>query len=90
MNFLHYKVATWPGDVIQAILTGNAAWVRVMDDLNFQSYQSGGLYHYHGGHFTRSPAVITVPPGTWNVVVDLEGSIGGTVNAAVRILQGVL
>lgn len=76
--------------MIQAILTGNAAWVRVMDDLNFQNYQSGQLYHYYGGHFTRSPAVIPVPAGTWNVVVDLEGAIGGTVNAAVRILQGAL
>jgi hypothetical protein len=90
MNFLHYKVATGPGDVIQAILTGNAAWVRVMDDLNFQRYQSGNQYHYYGGHFTRSPAVITVPAGTWNVVVDLQDAIGGTVNAAVRILQGAL
>jgi len=84
MTFLHYKVTTGPGDVIQAILTGNAAWVRVMDDINFQNYQSGRPYRFYGRHF------ITVPEGTWNVVVDLEGSIGGTVNAAVRVLQGAL
>jgi len=87
MTFLHYKVATGPGDQIQAVLAGNAAWVRVMDDLNFQNYRSGSLYHYYGGHFTRSPAVIAVPAGTWNVVVDLAGAGGGTVRAAIEVLQ---
>jgi hypothetical protein len=52
MNFLHYKVATGAGDVIQAVLTGNAAYVRVMDDLNFQNYRSDRPYQYYGGFFT--------------------------------------
>lgn len=90
MRFLHYRFATGATDVIETVLTGNAANVRVMDDLNFQNYQTGQPYRFYGGHFARSPAVITVPAGTWNVVVDLEGTIGGTVNAAVRVLQGVL
>jgi hypothetical protein len=34
--------------------------------------------------------VINVPAGDWNVVVDVRGAIGGTVNAAVRVLQGAL
>jgi len=90
VRFLHYRFATGAGDVIETVLTGNAANVRVMDDVNFQNYQEGRPYRFYGGHFTRSPAVITVPAGTWNVVVDLEGTIGGTVNAAVRVLQGAL
>jgi hypothetical protein len=90
MRFLPYRFATGSGDVIETVLTGNAANVRIMDDLNFQNYQTGKPYRFYGGHFTRSPAVITVPAGTWNVVVDLEGTTGGTVNAAVRVLQGAL
>jgi hypothetical protein len=90
MTFLHYKVATGTGDVIQAILSGNAAYVRVMDDLNFQSYQAGRAYRYYGGYFTRSPARISVPAGSWNVVVDLAGAGGGTVNAAIGVLQAAL
>jgi hypothetical protein len=90
MRFLHYRFATGSGDVIETVLTGNAANVRIMDDLNFQNYQTEKPYRFYGGHFTRSPAVITVPAGTWNVVVDLEGTAGGTVNAAVRVLQGAL
>jgi hypothetical protein len=53
MTFLHYEVATGPGDQIKAVLAGNAAWVRVMD-------------------------------------VDLAGAGGGTVRAAIEVLQAAL
>ena len=87
MNFLHYMVSTQAGDLIQAFLTGNAAWVRVMDDLNFQCYRSGLQYQYYGGHYTQSPAIIRSPAaGSWNVVIDL-GGMAGHVNATVRVLQ---
>ena len=88
MNFLHYEVTTGPTDSIRVSLTGNAANVLVMDDVNFQSYRSGSQHHYYGGYYTRSPAIIKPPhAGHWHVVVNLGGLIG-TVNALVQVIPG--
>jgi uncharacterized protein DUF1883 len=87
VNFLNYEISTQAGDLIQVFLTGNAAWVRVLDEANFQRYRSGVQYQYYGGHYTHSPASITAPgAGRWHVVVDL-GGMAGHVNAAVQVLQ---
>jgi len=87
MNFLNYEVWTQAGDVIQVFLTGNAANVLVLDEMNFQNYRSGKSFRYAGGYFTQSPALIKPPSaGHWHVVVDLGGG-AGTVNAEVRILR---
>jgi hypothetical protein len=89
MNFLHYDVWTQPGDVIQVLLTGNAANVLLMDDRNYENYRSGRQFQYYGGYFTQSPAMIRVPgAGHWKVVVDLGGR-AGNVKAAVRMLRGI-
>jgi hypothetical protein len=87
MKFLNYEVWTQSGDVVEVSLSGNAANVLLMDDINFQSYRSGGRFNYYGGHFNRSPAVIAPPlPGRWHVIVDLGGG-AGHVSAAVRVLH---
>jgi hypothetical protein len=86
MNFLHYEVTTNIASVIRVNLTGNAANVLVMDDINFQRFKQGSQYEYYGGYYTRSPAIIKPPQaGRWNVVVNLGGGIG-TVNASVQVL----
>jgi len=87
MNFLHSEVNTGPGDVVEVSLQGNAANVMLMDAINFQNYRDGRQFTYHGGHFTRSPAVVRPPhPGQWFVVVDLGGA-AGRVSASVRVVR---
>jgi len=87
MNFLQSEVNTAPGDIVEVNLQGNAANVMLMDATNFQNYQSGRQFTYHGGHFTRSPATLRPPhAGHWYVVVDLGGA-AGRVTASVRVIQ---
>jgi len=87
MNFLHYTVTTGPSEAVRVYLTGSAANVLVMDDVNFLSFKSGQAYRYYGGHYTRSPAIIKPPSsGRWNVVVNL-GGLAGTVNAVVQVVH---
>lgn len=87
MNFLHSQVQTSTGDVIEVSLEGNAVNVMVMSASDFSSYRRGGRHHYYGGHFTRSPAIIRPPSGSWHVVVDLGGR-RGHVRAGVRVIRG--
>ena len=87
MEFLHSQVQTNAGDVIEVSLDGNAANVLVMGSSDFHSYRRGGRHQYYGGYFTRSPAVIRPPSGTWNVVIDLGGCSGRT-RASVRVVRG--
>jgi len=88
MNYLRNEFDAGPDDVIEVTLDGRAN-VLLLDDQNYQKYQKGQSYRYHGGLANVSP-VRLVPPrqGHWNVVVDL-GGYAGTVRASVRLLQGV-
>lgn len=87
MDFLHSQVETSTGDVIVVSLEGDAANVMVMSSSDFNSYRRGGRHHYFGGYFTRSPATIRPPPGSWHVVIDLGGR-RGHVRAGVRVVRG--
>jgi hypothetical protein len=73
MHFLHYKVETGPGYIIQVNLTGTGN-VRLLDPAT-------------AGPETTNP-VKFVPPfrGSWHVVVDLEGQVGA-VRASVDVLR---
>lgn len=74
-EFLHYEIVTQPGNIVEVALTGNAANVFLLDDINFQSYQSRKPFQYFGGFFNHSPAVLRPPrPGRWHLVVDLGGA----------------
>lgn len=45
--------------------------VLVMDDQNFNAYQSGNQCRYFGGFYKRMPARISIPhSGNWNTVLD--------------------
>lgn len=86
MRFIHFIVNMPGANTIRVALTGNAAWVRVMDDSNFNGYRTGGQYQYYGGYYVNSPVIIRPPlGGKWNVVVDLNGG-PGQVNATVQVI----
>lgn len=86
-NFLNYEVWTNVGDIIQVILTGSAANVLLLDDVNFDSYRRRQPFQYYGGYYDRSPVVLKSPyPSKWHVVIDTGGR-PGHLNAAVRVIQ---
>ena len=40
---------------------------------HFRSFKNGGRHTYHGGHFEKFPAKITVPStGFWNITIDTD------------------
>ena len=78
------------GEIVEVILKGNAANVRLMDSSNFQSYRSGRRHRYNGGHAKRSPVRLQIPrSGHWYVAVDM-GGYKGKVSSSVRMLPGKL
>ncbi|MGE5607804.1 MAG: DUF1883 domain-containing protein [Bacillota bacterium] len=91
MNFTHYDLGYLNGgEVVEIVLSGNAANVRLMDSSNFSSYKAGRNHRYYGGYVTRSPARLSVPhSGHWHVAVDL-GGYGGSVRTGIRVLPGAL
>ena len=86
MNYLHHEFDAGPEDVIEVTLD-HAANVQLMDASNYQNYQSGREYRYHGGHVKNTPFRIRPPhQGHWHLVIDL-GGYPGTVRAAARLLS---
>jgi len=78
------------GEIVEVILKGSAANVRLMDSFNFQSYRSGRRHQYIGGHAKRSPLRLQIPnAGHWYVTVDM-GGYAGRVESSVRLLPGKL
>ena len=87
MNFLHYEFDLSANDFVEVTLDKQAN-VRLLDETNFQLYQSGKKHRYFGGLAKSSPTKIAAPrAGHWHLVVDL-GGYAGTVRAAARVLQG--
>jgi hypothetical protein len=91
MKFSYYDLGNRSGgEVVEVILSGNAANVFLVDSSNFSAYKAGRKYTYYGGHATRSPVRLQVPrSGQWYVVIDL-GGYGGSVRHSMRILPGRL
>ena len=78
------------GEIVEVILKGNAANVRLMDSSNFQYFRSGRRHQFIGGHAKRSPVRLQIPrSGHWYVTVDL-GGYKGEVSSSVRMLPGKL
>ena len=51
-----------------------AADVFLVDSANFQKYKNGQQFRYYGGHYTKSPVVITVAgSGRWYLIVQGGG-----------------
>lgn len=91
MKFQKYDLGHLNGkEVVEIILSGNAANVRLMDSPNFINFKNGKRHKYYGGYTKKSPVKIPVPrPGQWYVVIDL-GGYDGTVRSSVKVLPGIL
>ena len=64
------------GDVVEIVLSGSAANVRLLDDMNFNRYRNGQQHQYKGGLARQSPARLVVPnAGRWHAVVDMQGLV---------------
>ena len=73
MSFIHAREYLEAGDVV-VVDCDHQCNVCVMDDTNFNHYQSGQRFSFYGGFYRRLPARIGVPhAGYWNVTLDLGG-----------------
>lgn len=57
---IHSRTHLNRGDVVIVNCTHQCN-VKVMDDANYRSYQSGGQHRFYGGEFRRLPARIPIP-----------------------------
>ncbi len=91
MKFVKHDLGSRSGgEIVEVILKGSAANVRLMDSPNFQYFRSGRRHQYIGGHAKRSPVRLQIPrSGHWYVTVDM-GGYKGTVRSSVRMLPGKL
>lgn len=91
MQFQYYDLGHLNGgEIVEVILSGNAANVRLMDSSNYSNFKSGRRHTFYGGHAKRSPVRIPVPrSGHWYVTIDL-GGYTGTVRSSVNVLPGAL
>lgn len=86
LNYLHKSAHLSRGDVV-IFTVSHQCNVRIMTDLNYNSYRSGRTYNFHGGRAVKSPIRITVPSsGRWNAVIDLGGA-AGTVRGNIAFLR---
>ena len=87
MKFTHFDLGFREnGEIVEVVLSGNAANVRLLDGLNFSSYRGGRKHRYFGGCARKSPVRIAVPhSGHWHVVIDLQG-LRGNVRSSVRVI----
>jgi hypothetical protein len=88
MSFTHYDLGQLAqGDVVEVLLAGSAANVRLMDSLNFSSYRDGRAHRYVGGLLKQSPTRLrVVNPGHWHVTVDMTG-LRGTARSSIRVIR---
>ena len=89
MNYLHYDLTLAADEVVEVTLDKQAN-VRLLDTMNYSSYQRGQQHTYYGGLAKVSPLRLRPPhAGRWHLVIDL-GGYAGTVQASVRTLRGSL
>lgn len=74
------------GEIVEVLLSGNAANVRLMDSSNLSNYKNGRRHRYYGGLARKSPVQLQIPQsGHWYVTVDMQG-LRGAVRTSARIL----
>ena len=91
MKFQYYDLGHLNGgEIVEVILSGNAANVRLMDSSNYSNFKNGRRHTYYGGNAKRSPVKIPVPrSGHWYITIDL-GGYTGTLRSSVNVLPGAL
>lgn len=89
MNFQHYDLGyLQAGEVVRIRLQGNAANVRLMDEMNFSNYRNGRRYRCIGGIAQKSLIDLVIPnPGSWHLAIDMLG-LRGTVRSAIEVIPG--
>lgn len=88
MNFLESDLGFQSGGaVVRVVLRGHAANVFLVDASNRSAYKQNRGYKYYGGHFTRSPAALTVPRAAhWYLIIDTGGYSGRVTVESVEVL----
>jgi hypothetical protein len=87
MNFMDYDLGRLNAGAVVEVTLDSRAFVRLLDEPNFQSYRSGGRYQFLGGEALRSPVPLEAPhSGHWHVVVDFNGG-PGQVRSSVNVLS---
>lgn len=91
MQFVHHDLGQRVrGEIVEVLLSGSAANVRLLDSANLSSYRGGRQHRYLGGLATKSPIRLQIPSsGHWHVTVDMRG-LRGTVRSTARVLPGPL
>ncbi|KQC11146.1 MAG: molecular chaperone Tir [Candidatus Cloacimonas sp. SDB] len=91
MKYQVYKLGNLKGgEIVNVVLSGNAANVKLMNSSNFNNYKNGRRHTYYGGYAKKSPVKIPVPSsGQWFVTIDL-GGYSGTIKSSVNVLPGKL
>jgi len=78
------------GEVVEVVLQGSAANVRLLDSSNLSRYKKGDRHKYYGGLAKQSPVRLQIPSsGHWYVTVDMQG-LRGSVRSSARVLPGPL
>lgn len=78
-QYLYKEFDLDEGDIVHVTIDTQAN-VMLLDSIDYMNYRGGKQFHYHGGHYDRSPINIAVPStGHWYVVIDLGGG-----SAAIR------
>ena len=85
MDYLHSELKIGDNEVVHVTLAGHSANVLLLDDANFEKYKKGEPFAYHGGFYSKSPAILKPPrSGEWHLIVDLAGK-PGQVSATVAV-----
>ncbi len=89
MRYIHFPLDLGAHDVLQVELETDA-YLRLVDDDNYEAYRQGKNYRYYGGLAEQSPANIKPPKqGHWHLCIDLGGK-EGKLNAQVHIIKEVV
>ena len=88
MNFTNHDLGKLTkGRVVEVHLTGNAANVYLMDNINLEKYKRGTEFQAVGGLMKSSPVRLLINGlAHWHLVVDLPHGYG-TVKTSYRVLN---
>jgi hypothetical protein len=86
MQFMHYPLGYLTAGTVVEFSLDTRAFVRLLDESNFQSYRRGGGYEFFGGEALRTVVPVEVPSaGNWHAVIDFNGG-SGQVRSSVNVL----
>jgi hypothetical protein len=74
VRFIHSRRYLNKGEIVQLDCDAQCNFM-LATDADFDRYQRGQRFQYHGGVFKEFPARISVPAsGDWNIVIDSAGA----------------